>query len=184
LIVSTCIWACSPWYDDATKFKVRVELLDQGLKMLCLYLLGQNCLHLTFQPYLNSETYSRKYEELPTIVINACKNITEKMNLLKMCGAQNLLCLFTFGRIESKQLNSLTTINTLSWLDGAVVTHLLWVLEVLAPARVFMIEFLFCCFYFLSKSTLFVTQFCNSFCNVYSFSIPNILHDLWPIIRV
>jgi len=57
------------------------------LKMLCLYLLGQNSLHFTFKPYLSSETYSRKYGQLPNIVINACKNITEKKkNLLKMCG--------------------------------------------------------------------------------------------------
>ena len=52
------------------------------LKMLCLYLLGQNCLqkflHLN-QPYLSSETYSHKYDKLPNIiVICACKNITEK----------------------------------------------------------------------------------------------------------
>ena len=41
------------------------------LKMLGLYLLGQNCLHLTFEQYLSSETYSRKYEKLPNIV-NCC----------------------------------------------------------------------------------------------------------------
>jgi len=48
------------------------------LNMLCLYLLGQKCLHLTFKPYRSSETYSRKYEKLPNIVINACTNIKEK----------------------------------------------------------------------------------------------------------
>ena len=48
------------------------------LKMLGLYLVGQNCLHLTFEQYLNSETYSSKYEKLQNIVILACKNITEK----------------------------------------------------------------------------------------------------------
>jgi len=48
------------------------------LKMLGLYLLGQNCLHLTFEQYLGTETYSRKYEKLPNIVILTCKNITEK----------------------------------------------------------------------------------------------------------
>jgi len=100
------------------------------LKMLHLYLLGQNCLHLTFQSYLSSETYSRKYEKLPNIVIHACKNITEKIILLKMSGPQIWLCLFTFRPIASKQLNSLTTFDTLSWLGGAVVTHLLWVQEV------------------------------------------------------
>jgi len=48
------------------------------LKMLGLYLLGQNCLHFTFEQYLSSETYSHKYEKLPNIVVRACKNITEK----------------------------------------------------------------------------------------------------------
>jgi len=42
------------------------------LKMLDRYLLGQNCLHLTFKPYLSSETYTRKYEKLPNIVVHAC----------------------------------------------------------------------------------------------------------------
>jgi len=52
------------------------------------------------------------------------------MNLLKMCGPQIRLCLFTFRPIASKQLNSLTTIDILSWLGGAVVTHPLWVQDV------------------------------------------------------
>jgi len=64
--------------------------------------------------YLNSATYSRKYEKLSNIVLHACKNITEKLNVLKMCGPQIRLCLFTFRPIVSKQLNSLTTIDTLS----------------------------------------------------------------------
>jgi len=42
-----------------------------GLKMLCLYLLCQNCLHLTFYPYLSSETYPHKYEKLPNIFIHS-----------------------------------------------------------------------------------------------------------------
>ena len=51
----------------------------------------------------------------------------------------------------------------------------------------------FCCFFclivvlfslFLSKNTLFVTNVCNSFCNVNLFSILNILSDVWPILRV
>jgi len=68
--------------------------------MLGLYLLGQNCLHLTFEHYLSSETYSRKYEKLPNVVILACKSITEKMHLLKMSGPQIWLCLFTFRPIR------------------------------------------------------------------------------------
>jgi len=43
-----------------------------------MYLLGQNCLHLTFKTYLSSGTYSRKYEKVPNIVFHACKYITEK----------------------------------------------------------------------------------------------------------
>ena len=82
--------------------------------MLCLYLLGQYCLHLTFESYLSSETYSRKYEKLPNIVIHACKNDTENMYLLKMSGPQIWLCLFTFRPIVSKKLNGLSTIDALS----------------------------------------------------------------------
>jgi len=47
-----------------------------------------------------------------------------------MSGPQIWLCLFTFRSIASKQLNGLTTIDILSWLGGAVVTHLLWLQEV------------------------------------------------------
>jgi len=82
--------------------------------MLGLYLLGQNCLHLTFEQYLSNETYSRKYKKLPNIVILACKNITEKMHLLKISGPQIWLCLFTFRPIALKQLNGLTTIDIVS----------------------------------------------------------------------
>jgi len=159
--------------------------------MICLYLLGQTCLHLTFKLYLNSETYSRKYEKLLNIVIHACKNITEKINLLKMCDPQIRLCLFTFRPIAPKQLNSLTTIDNLSWLSGAVVTHPFWVQDVPgsipSSGKGFYVWFfvlLLLCFYFLSKSTLFVTKLCNTFCNVNLFSKLNILHDLWPIIGV
>jgi len=98
--------------------------------MLGRYLLGQNCLHISFEQYLSSETYSRQYEKLPNIVILACKNITEKMHLLKMSGPQIWLCLFTFRPIALKQLNGSTTIDTVSWLGGAVVTHPLWVQDV------------------------------------------------------
>jgi len=159
--------------------------------MLGLYLLGQNCLHLTFEQYLSSETYSRKYEKLPNIVILACKNITEKMHLLKMSDPQIWLCLFTFRPIASKQLNGLTTIDTLSWLGGAVVTHPLWVQEVPGSIPgsgkgfyVWFFVLLLLCFYFLSKNTLVVTKVCNSLYNVNLFSILNILEDLWLIIRV
>ena len=59
--------------------------------MLGLYLLGQNCLHLTFEQYLSSETYSRKYEKLPNIVILACQNITEKNAFVENVWPANLV---------------------------------------------------------------------------------------------
>jgi len=52
------------------------------------------------------------------------------MYLLKMYGPQIRLCLFTFRPIVSKQLNSLTKIDTLTWLGVAMVTHPLSVQEV------------------------------------------------------
>jgi len=133
-----------------------------------------------------------KHVKLPNIVIHVCKSITEKVHLLKMCGPQIRLCLFTFRPIASKQLNSLTTIVSFSWLGGAVVTHPLnrckrSRVQFPVPARVFMFDLfvlLFLHFYFLFKNTLFVTKFCNSLFNVYLFSMLNILTDLRPIIRV
>jgi len=53
-----------------------------------------------------------------------------RKKMLKMCGPQIRLCLFTFRLIVSKWLNSLTTIDTLSLIGGAEVTHPLWVREV------------------------------------------------------
>ena len=52
------------------KINFRTKIHIYNLKMLCLYLLGQNCLHLTFYPYLSSKTYSCKYEKLPNTSIN------------------------------------------------------------------------------------------------------------------
>jgi len=114
--------------------------------MLGLYLIGQNCLHLTFEQYLSSETYSSKYEKLPNIVILPCKHITEKMHLLKMSGPQIWLCLFTFRPVASKQLNGLNTIDTVSWLSGAVVSHPFWVqaVRVQSPDTAWVLCFIFC----------------------------------------
>ena len=50
--------------------------------------------HYYIKPYLSSENFSRKYEKLPNKVIHGCKNITEKINLLKICGHHIQLCLF------------------------------------------------------------------------------------------
>ena len=97
----------------------------------------------------------RKYEKLPNIVIHTCKNITEKMYLLKMCGPQIWLCL----RFDPLRRNGLTTIYTLSWLSGAVVTHPLWMQE--APGSisgsgkdfyVWFVVLLLLCFYFCPKT--------------------------------
>jgi len=71
-----------------------------------------------------------------------------------------------------------------------VVTYPLWVQEVLGSTpgsgKGFYVWFcvLLLCFYFLSKNTLFIAKYCNSFHIVYLFSILNVLQDLWPIIRV
>jgi len=108
-----------------------------------------------------------------------------------MCCKQIRLCLFTFRPIASKQLKSLTKIDTLSWLVDAVLTHPLWVQKVPGSISgsgkgfyVWFFVLLLMRFHFLSKNTLFVTKFCNSFCNVNLFSILNILQDLWLIIKV
>jgi len=79
------------------------------LKMLGLYLLGQNCLHLTFEQYLSSETYSRKkYEKLPNIVSLACTNITEKNAFVENVWSANL-ALFIYV--------STHCVETVKWLD-------------------------------------------------------------------
>jgi len=76
--------------------------------MLYLYLLGQNCLHLTFKPYLSSDTYSRIYEKLSIIVVHACKNITEKCILVENLWPANL-ALFVYVLTHC--------VETVEWLD-------------------------------------------------------------------
>jgi len=56
--------------------------------MLCL--LGPNCLHLTFKPDLSNETSFRKYQKLPNIVIQTCKNNTEKKEFVDNVWPANL----------------------------------------------------------------------------------------------
>ena len=108
-----------------------------------------------------------------------------------MSGPQIWLCLFTVRSIAPKQLNGLTTIDTLSWLGGAVVTHPPWVQEVPGSfpgsrtgLYVWFVVLFLLCFYFLVKKHIICHKSCNSFCNVNLFSILNILPDLWPILRV
>ena len=78
------------------------------VNVLGLYLLCQNCLHLTFEQYFSSETYSRKYEKLPNIVILACKHITEKNAFVENVWPANL-ALFIYVSTHSFE--------TVKWLD-------------------------------------------------------------------
>ena len=82
--------------------------------MLDLYLLGQNCLHLTFKPYLRSETYSRKYEKLPNIVVPVCK-ILQKKCICWKC----LACKFGFVCLCFDHC-----VETVKWLDYNRYSHL------------------------------------------------------------
>jgi len=85
------------------------------------------------------------------------------MYVLKMSGPQIWLCLFTFRPIASKQLNGWTTIDILSWLGGAVVTHPLWVQEV--PGSIpgsgkgfyvwFFVSLLLCFYFFVQKHIIY-----------------------------
>jgi len=48
----------------------------------------------TFKPYLSSETYSRKYEKLPNIVIHACKNMTKNEFVENVWPANSALFIY------------------------------------------------------------------------------------------
>jgi len=67
------------------------------------------------------------------------------MHLLIMCGQQMRLYLLMLRSISSKQLNSLTTIEILSWFGGAEVTHPSLVRDIPGSipgmARLFMFDF-------------------------------------------
>ena len=85
-----------------------------------------------------------------------------KTTLLKTCGPQIWLCLFTFPCITLKQINSLTTTNTCSWRDCRQVTYHTAMPEVpdLIPEILqgFLWFFLYCCcsdHIFLVQETLF-----------------------------
>jgi len=126
-------------------------------------------------------------------VIHACKNITEKMNLLKLCGPQSRLCLVTFRPIVSNIYNSLTTIDTLIWLIwwsrvnatnlGAIGQGFHSWLRQVSWCLIFcfaVFVFVFC----VCPKHIFGTQFYNFFCNAHLFSIFNKLQGWWLIIRV
>jgi len=109
-----------------------------------------------------------------------------------MSGPQIWLCLFTFRPY---------CVETVKWLDYNRYSQLTrWCsgnASALGARRsgfnprlrqgFLCLIFLYCCccvFTFLSKNTLFIGIYCNSFYNVILFSILNVLQDLWPIIRV
>ena len=96
------------------------------------------------------------------------------MYLLKISGPQIQLYLFIFWSIVSKHLNGLTTIDTLSWLGGAVLTHPLWVQEVSGSIPcsdkrfyvwffVLLLFLLLLLFYFLSKTHYLSQKFAIPF---------------------
>ena len=103
-----------------------------------------------------------KYEILTKIVIHACKNITELMSLLKMCGIGFVyLC---FDPLHRKQLNSLFTIVSLTWLCCTKVTHPLWVQEVPgsipSSSKGFIVWFfVLLCFYFFVQKHIICHNF-------------------------
>jgi len=84
-----------------------------------------------------------------------------------MCGPQIRLCLFTLRPITSKQLNSLTTSITLSWLGDAEVTQPLRVPEVPGSILGSGKGLLLLCFYFCPKHIICQKMF--SFLLQYSF---------------
>jgi len=140
---------------------------------------------------LSSESYSRKYDKLPTVVIHQCYNISETMTFFKKCCPQIWLSLFMFWPISLKQLNTLTSIDTFSCLNGLDVTHQTVMREFpdLIPGfgkdlYVCLFVLLLGGFTFLSKIHYLSWFICIFFSNVNSFSILYILQNMWPIIII
>jgi len=138
--------------------------------MLYLYILLE-----LFTSYSN-DTYSRKYEKLPNIVIHACYRTL--MDFLKKCGPQIWLCLFMFRPITFEQLKN-------RWprckasdcaARGSGFNSRLW-LRFLCLPFCFVVVVIWS---FVQKHIIYM-KCCNSFCNVNSFHLLNILHNLWPI---
>ena len=69
------------WVSNKTKIVLLtmccLSIIRIGFKYAIPKSCGQNCLHLTFEPYLSSKSDARKYEK-QNEVIRACLNITEK----------------------------------------------------------------------------------------------------------
>jgi len=132
-------------------------------KMLCLYIVGQHCLHLTHLPFSSSETYSSKYEKLLNIVIYACEVSTEINEFVENVWPANSAlfiyvsthCVETVKKLYYKRHSQLTR-----WCSGNAS-----VLGARGPwfnsrlqQRVLCLIWFFCCccvFYLLSKKALF-----------------------------
>jgi len=83
----------------------------------------QNCLHLTFKPYLSSDSYSRKYKKLQNSVTTKNVKLLQK-KLLKLCDLQIRLCFFMFQPIMLKQINSLTLIHSFVLVSRGIASDL------------------------------------------------------------
>jgi len=151
--------------------------------MLCLYILCKNCLHLTFLPYLSSETYFRIiYEKLPNIVIHACKHNQNKWICWKCVARKFGYVYLHFDTLSQNSeiawLQSIMSVDSVMQITAFALGARGHVFNYRLLQRFCLISFvllLLLCFYLLSQNTLFVIKFCNSFYNVNIFSILNIL---------
>ena len=111
---------------------------------------------------------------MPNIVIHGCWNIIEKLTVLRVWPAH--LALFVYDSTH-KTVKSLDFNLSDCGARGPGFDFLLW--------QGILFAFMHCCCStFLVQKPLYVIKFCNSCCDVISFSILNILQNLWPIIRV
>jgi len=156
--------------------------------MLCLYLLTTIVYILLFNDtwavnptYVNIKTAKYSYQ---------CMLKYNRKNYF-VCP-QMWLCFFMFWPIQHVQLlnsfNSLTAIDTVSWLGGREVT-LQTVLQdarvrfpALATTFMFSLCFVVVVILLFCLLNIIYMKFCNSFCNVNSFGILHILQNVWQII--
>ena len=109
--------------------------------------------------------------------------MTEKNEFVENVRPANSALFIYVRPISWKQLNSLLTINTLSWLSSTVVSGL----GARGPGFNYRLRQGFLCLIFcfvVVVFLLFFTKVCKSLCNDNLIRILNILQDLWLIIRV
>jgi len=98
--------------------------------------------------------------------------------------------MYMFRPIQLKQFNSFTTVNARSSLCVLGVTHQIAVPELPRSNTNSDKDFRICFFALLlsihvfGPKSLFCHEFLHFFCNIISFSILNILKNVWPNIRV